>query len=260
VFDCNWKAGFEAFLEGYHGFATHPQFMQFADWYSPSWPQGRHSNSGYSARQKNAKTESLMRTGKGDQRKMLAELQRMYMEGMNASTTQTLTDAAARLVDELPADTPASEVMKHWIDSAKRDDAARGVIWPTITPEHMAKMGSSWNIFPNYKVIPLPTTAMCYNFRPYGYDPNKCIGEAFVLELFPEGQVPATEWLHSPQDAKEWLTVLPQDFSNMTSVQKGMKSMGFKGARPSPVQENAVSNFHHVLAEYMGVGAPRPIK
>jgi hypothetical protein len=34
-------------------------------------------------------------------------------------------------------------------------------------------------------------------------------------------------------------------------VQKGMRSRGFSGARTSPVQERAVSNFHRVLRRFM---------
>jgi Ring hydroxylating alpha subunit (catalytic domain) len=149
--------------------------------------------------------------------------------------------------------------MQHWMDSARRDDAARGVIWPTVSAEHMRKCGSSWNVFPNFKVIPLPTTALCYNFRPYGYDPNKCVFEVFVLDRFPDGKEPKTEWIYTPLEDPAWLSVLPQDFGNMAAVQQGMKSAGFPGPRPNPVQENGVSNLHRALAEFMGTGGPRPI-
>jgi phenylpropionate dioxygenase-like ring-hydroxylating dioxygenase large terminal subunit len=259
IFNCNWKVGLEAFMEGYHGMATHPQFMKFADWYAPSHAQGKHSNSSYAPRANAAKAESVMRAVHGDARTMMAEFQQMYWDGMNASTTKTLVDAAQRLATELPEGTPSDQVMKHWLTSAQRDDAARGVVWPQIDPAHLAKTGSSWNIFPNFKVIQLPVAATCYNFRPYGNDPNKCIGEAFVIERFPEGEAPKTEWIYTPVDDPAWLVVLPQDFSNMEAVQLGMKSAGFSGARPSPVQENTVSNFHRMLAEYMGTGAPRPL-
>ena len=115
-------------------------------------------------------------------------------------------------------------------------------------------------MFPNFKVIPLPTTALCYNFRPYGYDPNKCVFEVFVLERFPDGQEPKTEWVYSPLDHPDWLTVLPQDFGNMVAVQEGMKSLGFKGPRANPIQENVITNLHRNLAAYMGTEPPRPLK
>jgi len=100
-------------------------------------------------------------------------------------------------------------------------DAARGV---TVADDHAEQHEQKRQQFGTSSQLqgdPLPTTAMCYNFRPYGFDPDKCIGEAFVLELFPEGEAPATDWIHTPVDAKEWLHVLHQDFSNMTTCRRG---------------------------------------
>ena len=51
-----------------------------------------------------------------------------------------------------------------------------------------------------------------------------------------------------------------EDFGNMAAVQKGMKSRGYAGPRPSPAQELSVIHFHRLLARYMGTGAPRPIR
>jgi hypothetical protein len=66
--------------------------------------------------------------------------------------------------------------------------------------------------------------------------------------------------VHAPEATEEqWRLILSQDFGNMPFVQKGMKSRGFEGPRPSPVQEYAIIHFHKMLAEYMGTGAPRPI-
>ncbi|MNT94684.1 hypothetical protein D3C72_2364240 [compost metagenome] len=43
--------------------------------------------------------------------------------------------------------------------------------------------------------------------------------------------------------------ILDQDFKNMEQVQIGMKSFGFPGSRPNPVQELAIVNKHRVLRE-----------
>jgi phenylpropionate dioxygenase-like ring-hydroxylating dioxygenase large terminal subunit len=258
VFNCNWKVALEAFLEGYHFAGTHPQFLRFADFYSLSYAQGRHSNSNARPRREVAATDSIMRVSRGDARIMTAEMQILYRDGMNAVTTETLFDAAARLVDELPQGTPAEEVVAHWLQSAERADTARGVTWPAMTPEQLEKCGNSWHVFPNLKIIQAPTTTLCHGFRPYGSDPDWCIYECTVIERFPEGQAPQTNWLFTSASDEAWLSVLHQDFSNMAAVQKGMKSGGFRGPRPNPVQERGVTNFHRNLADYMGTDAPRP--
>ena len=74
------------------------------------------------------------------------------MEETNATTTQTLVNAAKRLVDELPEGTPADKVLEHWLASARRDDEARGVIWPTIPSDILGQAGTAWQIFPNFQI------------------------------------------------------------------------------------------------------------
>ncbi|NED62779.1 aromatic ring-hydroxylating dioxygenase subunit alpha, partial [Streptomyces sp. SID10244] len=73
------------------------------------------------------------------------------------------------------------------------------------------------------------------------------------------GEEPETEWEFTPEDDPGWRTVLPQDFSNMAAVQKGVKSQGFSGAKPNPYRERSIVNLHHNLARYMGTGAPEDL-
>jgi hypothetical protein len=183
------------------------------------------------------------------------------MSTLNAATTQTFVDAANRLVDELPPGTSFEDVNPHYMAGAQRDDAARGVIWPKISNDDMINSGHDWHIFPNTVFLPGPTQALCYRVRPNGYNPDSCIFEVYTLERFPDGQEPKTEWVYKPDPSEEsWLKILSQDFANMPEVQKGMKSRGFTGARPGPLQEVAVIHFHRLLAKYMGTGAPAPIE
>jgi hypothetical protein len=101
---------------------------------------------------------------------------------------------------------------------------------------------------------------LCYCARPYRYDPNKCIFEVAVYELFPKGQEPKTEWEYMAADDSRWRSVLPQDFSNMAAVQQSMNSRGFRGTKPNPYRERSIANLHRNLAKYMGTGAPRELK
>jgi phenylpropionate dioxygenase-like ring-hydroxylating dioxygenase large terminal subunit len=260
-FQCNWKVAMEAFNETYHVATTHPQFNKFGTFRGWAKAHGRHSNIGYDAPKDLEKTKSKIRLGTGaDPRISTAEMQVYTLEETNATTTKTLADAARRLVDELPEGTPADQVLEHWLSSARRDDEARGVIWPTIDPEHLAKSGTAWQIFPNFQIGQGLTTALCYSARPYGYDPNQCIFEASCYELYPEGEEPHPEWEYLPPDDPNWRTVFPQDFSNMAAVQQGMKSLGFTGTKPNPYMERSTANLHRNLAEYMGTGAPRELR
>jgi hypothetical protein len=227
--------------------------------------QGLHGNTGFKERDAKlnvAQSNTINRPGKGsDPRISTAKLQREIMDTTNARTTDTLVRAAERLVDELPPGTPAGQVMSHWLESARRDDAARGVVWPTVDPAQAAQAGSTWHVFPNLQIGHSITNVLSYRARPYGSDPNKCFFEVCVLELFPEGKAPRTQWEYvDPTDVAKWRSVLPQDFGNMVEVQKGMRSRGFRGALPNPEQERTVTNLHRNLARYMGTSAPQPLK
>jgi len=260
VFDCNWKTALEAFMEPYHVAGTHTQLLKYGDYYAYSKAYGLHGVSGFDQRDpslKSAESSTVTRAGLGDPRISTYDLQyEVYTTVNDASSTLTLINAARRLRDELPEGTPAPEVIKHWLASAKADDAARGVDWPEITPEQMSKAGLAWHIFPNMSVLQGVTFALCYRTRPYGDDPDKCIFEAYAIERFPEGEEPKTEWVYAEATEEKWGMVLAQDFSNMGAVQKGMKSRGFRGTLPNPHQEQKITNFHRHLGQIMGRGGP----
>jgi phenylpropionate dioxygenase-like ring-hydroxylating dioxygenase large terminal subunit len=258
VFDCNWKVAVEAFNEIYHVAGTHPEFMAYAEFNGWARNQGLHSNIGYDApKTMDANQQAKLRIGHGDARLSTAELQKYTWEAANTNTTMTLYNAAMRLADELPEGTPNNEVLMHWLKSARADDEARGVVWPTVDPAHNAQAGTSWQVFPNFQIGHAVNNMLCYQMRPYKADPDKCIFEGAVYELYPNNEGPETEWEYTePQD---WPPVLQQDFANMAAVQQGMKNHGFKGTKPNPYRERAIASLHYNLARFMGTGAPRKL-
>ena len=261
IFDCNWKVAMEAFCEAYHIQTTHPEFNKWAEFRSWSRSHGKHSNIGYDApKDVDGNQQGKNRVGTGDARITTAELQVYTWEKAQTNTTQTLVDAALALKDELPAGTPAGTVLQHWLASARNADEARGVVWPTVDPAHVAQSGTAWQVFPNFQIGHSVNNMLCYSARPYGYDPDKCIFEAAVYQHFPQGEEPQTSWEYSEATAEAWSYVLAQDFSNMAAVQQGMKSLGFSGTKPNPYAERSVANLHRNLALYMGTGSPQSLK
>jgi phenylpropionate dioxygenase-like ring-hydroxylating dioxygenase large terminal subunit len=261
IFDCNWKVAAEAFNEIYHVDITHPEFMQFGEFRGWARGQGLHSNIGYDAPKEMDKNQAAkLRVGTGDARISTAQMQTFTWEQVNTNTTKTLVDVALRLEKELPEGTPPGEVLQYWLKTARAEDAERGVVWPTVDPAHVGQSGTAWQIFPSFQIGHAVNNALVYNFKPYKADPNKCIFEVAVYELFAKGEEPKTEWEYTPIGDPRWRSVLPQDFSNMAAVQQGMKSSGFKGAKPNPYRERTIANLHRNLARYMGTGAPTPLK
>lgn len=263
-FPCNWKTALESFIESFHVDGTHPQLVQ---WGSNRWwcrAEGLHSWHGISEGRGNS-----TRSGAGaitvgvedgmDPRVAMAELFTELWETVG-TTTQTLVDAANRLVHELPKETPPDQLAAHVMESAAKVDEARGVSWPRMSPEHFAACGMDWHIFPNSAILPGATYALCYRARPDGDDPDSCIFEVYIIERFADGEVPQTEWIEEQDPTEEkWQLILSQDFQNIGEIQKGMKSRAYAGAMPSPHQEVPIIHFHRNLARYMGTGAPEPL-
>jgi phenylpropionate dioxygenase-like ring-hydroxylating dioxygenase large terminal subunit len=267
IIPCNWKTAMEAFNESHHGPITHPQLNKFG--VTPFWSchtEGKHGWHGRAVSShpgspgSNRARASASSAGRGDTRLLIWEALKSTMDEVNGCTTDTMINAARRLVYELREGTPQPEVLAYLTASAERDDAARGVVWPKITAEIMEESGHDWHLFPNSIVLHGVTYALCYRARPHGHDPNRCIFETYVIERYPEGEEPTTNWefIPDPTDPR-WPNVLQQDFSNMPEVQKGIKSRGFMGARPNPRAEIVVSHFHKTLSEYMNAGTPRPL-
>lgn len=262
VYPCNWKTAIEAFLEPYHVAGTHTQLLAYGDYYALSKQYGLHSVSSYDTREdqfKMAESAGTTRAGKGDDARVSTyELIRENYETVNfAASTETLVKAASRLKDELPETATPGEIIAHWLNSAKADDAARGVIWPEVPPAIKGESGLAWGLWPNQNILHGETFVLGYRVRPWGDDPNKCLFEAYALERFPPGEEPETEWVSPETTAENWGSVLMQDFGNMEFVQKGMKSSGFRGPMPNPHQEQKVINLHRNLADFMGMSVPR---
>jgi phenylpropionate dioxygenase-like ring-hydroxylating dioxygenase large terminal subunit len=257
IFDCNWKVALEAFNEVYHVPGTHPEFTAFGDWSGWGRPQGKHSHIGYDGSSGVEEDKGKLRLGIGDPRVSTAEMQKYTWEGVNTNTTKTLVDVAQTLPDALPEGTPAAEVSKYWLETARAIDEKRGVIWPKVDSEHVGKSGTSWQIFPNQQIGHAVNNMLCYQARPYDFDPDKCYFEVAVYELYPAGEAPETEWTYA--DPGAFPHVLLQDFSNMAAVQQGMKNLGYRGNIPNPKAEGAVVSLHRNLAKYMGTGAPEPL-
>jgi nitrite reductase/ring-hydroxylating ferredoxin subunit len=263
-FPCNWKTALESFIESFHVDGTHPQLLQ---WGSNRWwckTGGLHAwhgiGEGRGGTAKGGAGSMAVGAEEGqDPRVTMAELFNELWDTVGTSTL-TVVKAADRLVDELPEGTPPDAVAGHLMQSAAMADAARGVFWPQMDPEHYAACGLDWHIFPNSAILPGITYSLCYRARPNGYDPDSCIFEVYILEHFPEGEEPVTEWAYEPDPTEEkWKLILSQDFLNIAEIQKGMKSRGYAGAMPSPHQELPIIHFHRNLARYMGTGAPQPL-
>lgn len=243
-------------MEGYHVQTTHRQLLAYQEDYTYSKAFGNHAMFGYAPTALFGLPSPRISDQSGDIRKGLYEFNLEIWDTLKATATEEMLAAGRRLM-ELPETATPFEVYVAFAQFHREESAKSGRPWPEITPEQQMAAGTDWNIFPNLVFLQQPTNVLFYRSRPNGDDPNSCIFEINVMERFAPGQEPANVDVEVGGDWREvdWGLILAQDFQNMEEVQKGMRSRAFKAARPNPVQELEISNFHATLADFLhGVG------
>ena len=252
VMPCNWKTAQEAFMEGYHVQTTHRQLLAYQDDYTYSKAYGKHAMFGYAPTALFGLPSPRISDQSGDMRKGLYEFNKEIWNTLKATTTDEMMAAGERLM-ELPEDADPFAVFTAFAQFHREEVEKHGRPFPPITGEQLMAAGTDWNIFPNMVFLQQPTNVLAYRSRPYGDDPDRCIFEIYVLQRFAPGTEPKVEVEDGGDDWRkvDWGLILEQDFQNMEELQKGMKSRAFKVARPNPVQEVEISNFHRTYHAFL---------
>jgi hypothetical protein len=163
-------------------------------------------------------------------------------------------EAARRLSEVLPPSASLLDVLAKQFELHRQVLIEAGVRWPeSLTPAALQRAVVDWHVFPNTIVLPSVDGALWYRSRPNGSQRESCIFDVWWLQRFAPGkQPPLRHDLYTElADFKGENPFLEQDFANLIATQRGIHSRGFEGARTSPVQEMAITNFHRALKEYL---------
>jgi phenylpropionate dioxygenase-like ring-hydroxylating dioxygenase large terminal subunit len=260
VLQANWKTAMESFMESYHVPITHPQALPLVD--NPNWgsAHGKHGkHTYYWERPPGAPSRLVNAPMPDDWRKAmiaLYEWNAVEVGGThrNGQTSDRASKAVLRLMDELPADAPYLEVITKTMQLCKEAAEAEGAGWPTVTPEQAANLGADWNIFPNMVLVFSYDSTLVIQARPNGDDPHSCVFNLSSITRFAPDKEPKVEreyyttWQENVDKIPHLLT---QDLSNIEAVQRGMRSIAFKGGRANPKQEVQMTHHHKVLRQYL---------
>ena len=242
----NWKTGIDAFMEGYHVHAVHPQGMMFMDDYHAQWDLYDHGIGRIifpvAINSPRAKDPTDMNDFL---RFMLAEV------GIDANTfSGDATDVRAA------------------IQKRKRELAASfGLDFSRLIDDQLTD-DWNYNIFPNVTLNIHAEGALVMRFRPHETDPerfyydvivlhHKVADESYVLPAY-MGVEPGTDLSGNSRPPRTVTTpddpslgeVLLQDMALIPSVQRGLHSRGYQGARLS-AQEQRMRHFHAELDRYL---------
>lgn len=252
--EANWKTVLEAFTEFYHVQTTHAQMLPYTDDYSTSRGMGRHGWISYSAGSGVPLGRSPRLPPRTEPfRDLVLECAEQFKNNLKALQPERAYRATQRLRSEVAADASPSEVLNRWSEFVREAAETAGSGWPAdLTPEYIAASGFDWHVFPNTVFLHTPEAVLWYRARPQASDPETSIFDIWSLERFASGTEPGVRREFIPDwRAADWPLIFKQDLENIPKIQRGMRSRGFAGTRPSPVQERAISNFHRVLRRFM---------
>jgi nitrite reductase/ring-hydroxylating ferredoxin subunit len=252
----NWKLVLDAFNEGYHVEATHPQTVKHGSTRMPAVGHGLHAAFGpvlfdeTELPNRPAALAALQR----DPRELIYESITENSRQLRAMYLEPNVAAARRVLEELPPGTDVITLRTKLFEFNKRELTTRGVEWPKgLTPKAIESARFGWHIFPNFIVLLSNDGTLCYRTRPHPENPDECVWDIWAFGRFAPGAEPKPEVsvLDDYQDFFDKNEFLYDDLVNMPEVQKGMYSRGFRGARTNPDQEKTVSNFHRSLHDFI---------
>ncbi len=240
IVNCNWKIANEAFSEGFHVNATHPQGMTYT-----GDPQSQVDIWGNTARNISPK---------GIPCPLLPFV---------PTEEQMLRDALdVREGEPLPIPFEDGETMRAALSRAGRE-RFRDSFGDRVDDLTDAEFLDAWvyTVFPNF----MPWGAfnrIFYRFRPNGDEHESCIFEIFYLAPFSGHRPPpATETKLGPSDPwtdapelEKLAMVAEQDTFNMQRVHQGLKVLRREGVLLSRYQESIVRWRQDLIQEYVELG------
>lgn len=219
----NWKAAMEAFMEGWHVVATHPQLLLLgwedaADRYDVfgHWGRAGHVTIGRGSAHRNIlyDRDQLL-----EEYRMSADASREYHRGIIGDEVERFSDA-------------------------ELNDNSYCDLFPNFHP---------WAGF----------SRINFRFRPLGDNPDKALMDVILLAPWPRDRAkPPAAVPHILREDQSWTEapelgtlarIIDQDVCNMVGVQAGLKAKYPRYTWYSSYQEGKIRNFHRNYDRWMGL-------
>jgi phenylpropionate dioxygenase-like ring-hydroxylating dioxygenase large terminal subunit len=261
----NWKVAQEAFFEGYHVPATHPQLEPAAAEFIYG-DQSQHVSYAHSVVDYEAFPHGHGRFFAGAKTPMAGNVQakdadpvevmaarlKLLADGMDAQVLQKDIDVLLTLRGKsIPAGTSlGGEYVKALYGRA----AAEKRPMPKPVPEILGMWGGEIFIFPNVMILPQAGNAMIYRSRPHATDPDRCTFEIFSTTTLPAAVKPpraTVQHVTDQKDPSQILLIPSQDLSNIPRMQKGLHQRAMGQTWLASHQEKIILNMHRELDRYL---------
>jgi len=263
----NWKVAQEAFFEGYHVPATHPQLEPHsADYiYKPQAPDAKpsfaHWNVDYEVFDGGHGRFFGKGAMKGDVRPgvpvdamvdAMADRLNLLATGMDA---QILPEDVliARSLKGKPIP-EGSNLGGEYFKAQYATAAAKQRPMPEPLPQNLAQWGGEIFVFPNLMILPVFGNAMIYRVKPHPTDPDRCTFEIFSTKTYPAAEpVPRAELIKVTDlaDPTQVFEIPRQDLGNIPRIQIGLHSKGCRQIWLASHNEKIILNMHQELDRYL---------
>ena len=244
--DCNWKAGIESFIEGYHVIGTHPQTLSY-----------------------NGDGDSAYDTYEGE-----PNFSRFVFPAFVPGYHIEYDISEQEIADELfetglaAADGGPVQVPDGTLARTVLAERLRELLGPTsaidleVLSDSEIVDGIQYYLFPNLVPFGGVGTSLTYRFRPIGHDPQRCLFEIYVLGLHarpPAGTAPAlTPTDLGPDDRFGDIPafgilgeILDQDVTIMGLNQAGLRASRQPGLKLGVYQESRIRHYHRTLDRFI---------
>jgi nitrite reductase/ring-hydroxylating ferredoxin subunit len=223
VIRANWKAVQEAFLEGWHSVATHPQLLH----YGTECADLRFDNFGNWSRLGHMGVSgSCPHRGMVMSPEQALDAYRMSADGMREALRALIGDDIEEYSD------------------AELNEQSFNNLFPNSSP------WGGW-------------ARVVYNFRPNGDNPDECLMRVMFLAPWPEGKPkpaprearflgPDQFWTEATELAS-FSKIFDQDCRNLPSVQRGLKAKRAPYIWLAGYQESIIRAFHRNYAARLGL-------
>jgi glycine betaine catabolism A len=252
----NWKLAMEAFMEGYHVAATHPQLL-------PPGATGKPGEHRYVPAPKGMVTTAYWLTTAAAQMptevdsQMFIDLNLHFMRVLNHGMQGMTHEQEIRIMEslkglELPANVyEASVAWRRAVHKAVMEYYGdMGVPTGDLDQIDADEHGIAVNFgFPHYFILPTYGSASSYRIRPTG--PEECIFELWSLTRYKPGEEPTPPREPEPMahDDERWPDIPKQDYSNLPKQQRGLHTMEYM--RLSNQMEGLISNYQRMIDGFL---------
>ena len=248
VVPANWKVVCEAFLEGFHVAATHPQ----ASGYIPSERAQYDVLSDHVTRLISI-TGATGGVSDGPRLDEEGVIKTMLGVGSRASAPGTAMDL--RLDAGQTARALMAEVGRKALQAETGYDFS-------FAPDADMLDGVSYDVFPNFAPWGGFAQKIVYRFRPAGLDHERTLFEVMLLKIMPKDRPrPAPAQMRLLAADQPWASatelgylagIFDQDEANMAPVQEGLRALGDTGTLTfSRYQDLRCRNLHRMIDLYM---------